>query len=316
MKNLVVFALGLSFLVGFKAQASAPAYADNVGFGMDGLWYDATVDQYGQSTNGQGFDVKYIKRTNGAQEVVLYWYTYDSSGTRHVWLIGQGNLIGNAAQLNLMRVTGGKFNTKTPPVTLTTVGTMTFTLVDCNNANVSWAFNQSFEGISGAGYLNLSRISPLLSVNGYDLCSTPLSFFDSSGGDAEYNQLLSQYNTLLSNYNSLNSDYNYLYSEYNSLLSDYNSIYSDYSSLLSDYNYLYSDYNDLYSDYQSLSWDYDDLLADYNDLYNECYGGGWAQSKAAKKARVAAKASKAKIAKKTYSVKTKRAAIVFRKPAK
>jgi len=211
------------------AQDSNYASLDNVAYGMLGPWYNP-------ATSGQGFDVEFYSETNGRSDAVIFWYTFDPTGTHKVWFAASGPIVKNSAHTQIFEASEYQpFNQ--PPAAGSenkSIGTMDFELVDCSHAHISWRFDHTLANGLGAtndGETDLRRVTPVISVLGQDLCSTPLTSFASSDADS--------------------ATIDQLEAEISSLQADVNSAYSEgYSSGYSDgYNDGYSDgYNQGYSD--------------------------------------------------------------------
>lgn len=141
---------------------TAQATVKSAGWGLDGLWFNPGIDS-------QGFDIKYIQRADGKEELFVSWFTYDIGGTKHAWIVAQGDLFDGSATMTATETYGGQFNNATV-AGRADVGTITVQLVDCNNALVSWAINAPHLKISNVGSSSLIRLSPLAQNNGRTLC--------------------------------------------------------------------------------------------------------------------------------------------------
>ncbi len=95
---------------------------------LTGLWFDP-------AQGGQGFSFTFAQDGR----VAATWYVYN--GGRQIWLIGTGNLVGNTAVLSTVITSGAMFPPafQTSQVQLTTWGTLTLTVQDCDRIGVAWA---------------------------------------------------------------------------------------------------------------------------------------------------------------------------------
>src|SRR3569623_3589415 len=175
----------------------------NVPYAMAVSWCDP-------ATSGQGFDLQVFPNADGGKLAILYWYTFDRAAAQKVWLLASGPIVGNAAHMQLFESTPYQpFDRPAPAGTQGhAVGMLDFQLQDCSGAHVAWHFDQTLRSglnASDDGEASLTRLTPVTSVLGADLCSTPLPAFapsDDPGG-----QCAADYASLLADYHSLNSDY-------------------------------------------------------------------------------------------------------------
>ncbi len=112
---------------------------------LNGSWFD-------QATPGQGINLEVLESRD---EALVYWYTYDSAGNQQ-WMIGQGPIIDDVAQLGLLTAQGGRLNRPDPP-TLSAWGTATLRFDSC----LAGQFDYASEGGDESGTINLSRLTGL-----------------------------------------------------------------------------------------------------------------------------------------------------------
>lgn len=115
---------------------------------MEGTWYDPARD-------GEGFYLE--PRRDGG--VVVTWYTYPAAGTagEQLWLVGEGRLQGNGLEVELLRVSGGRFAGQFDPANVVREpwGRATFVFEDDAHATVRYAG----PAIYGSATRNLTRLS-------------------------------------------------------------------------------------------------------------------------------------------------------------
>ncbi len=112
---------------------------------LSGTWFNA-------DTAGQGWLVD-VFDLNGTLTAFVAWFTYDIneppadetagfSSSQHRWLTAFGPVEGNTANLTLSFDAGGVFNDPraTNPVE---VGSLTINFSDCDNATISWDFDNA-----------------------------------------------------------------------------------------------------------------------------------------------------------------------------
>jgi hypothetical protein len=243
------------------------AAADNVPYGMLGSWFDP-------STSGQGFDVTFSPGTDRGSTAIVYWYTFDPAGSQKVWLVALGAIAGNVARLQIAEPTRYPGFAQPPPqgTQNEAVGSIQFTLVDCSHAHIAWHFDRTLTnglGASNDGQADLQRLTPVVSVLGRDLCSTPLSAFglpDSGGGEA-LDQCVANYNGLLAQFQSLNSDYGQCIEAVAGDEGTIDDLENKVASLQADVD---SAYDDGYDAGRSDGYDYG-----YDDGYGEGYSAGY-----------------------------------------
>jgi hypothetical protein len=243
------------------------ASADNVPYGMLGSWFDP-------STSGQGFDVTFSPGVEHGNSAIVYWYTFDPAGRQKVWFLALGPIAGNVAHLQIAEPTRYQGFSQPPPqgTQNEAVGSIEFTLVDCSHAHIAWHFDRTLTNGLGAGndgQMDLQRLTPIVSVLGRDLCSTPLSAFGlpDSGGSEALNQCVANYNGLLAQFQSLNSDYGQCIDTIAGDEGTIDDLENQVASLQADVD---SAYDDGYDAGRSDGYD-----TGYDSGYNEGYGEGY-----------------------------------------
>ena len=136
------------------ANASTPD-ACTVGTGVkrSGPWFNA-------DEAGHGWFIEHLDGASDAapDRINAYWYVYREQTP--VWLIGQGDLVGSRAELDVLITNGADF----PPdfnaenVNLTPWGTLTFEFTSETTGTASWS--SLVEGF-GAGTLAMQQIAPI-----------------------------------------------------------------------------------------------------------------------------------------------------------
>jgi hypothetical protein len=247
------------------------AGAENVPYGMLGSWFDP-------STAGQGFDVTFSPGDGHGNTAIVYWYTFDPAGTQKVWFLALGPIAGNVAHLQIAEPTRYQGFSQPPPqgTQNEAVGSIEFTLVDCSHAHIAWHFDRTLTNGLGAGndgQMDLQRLTPVVSVLGKDLCSTPLSAFGlpDSGGSEALDQCVANYNGLLAQFQSLNSDYGQCIDTIAGDAGTIDDLENQVASLQADVD---SAYDDGYDAGRSDGYDtgYD---TGYDNGYDEGYGEGY-----------------------------------------
>ncbi|MCB1553207.1 MAG: hypothetical protein KDJ14_05315 [Xanthomonadales bacterium] len=141
-----LLALGAAICV-MPCSAQLPA-ADPVGLRGDigGLWYDP-------DNSGQGLHLDVL---DGGR-VTLSWYTFDAEG-RPLWLIGLGEVDGDAADLALSQASGGRFPTLADDgdVAIESVGTARIVFSGCDTAELDFS---SSTGELPDGVIGLHRLT-------------------------------------------------------------------------------------------------------------------------------------------------------------
>lgn len=259
-----------------RVEAAGPAYAslDNVPYGMLGSWFDP-------ATSGQGFDLQTYPDAVHGNAAVLYWYTFDPAGNQKVWLLALGTIAGNTAHLQITEPSQYQdFDRPAPPGTqYDAVGAIDFELVDCSHAHVTWRFERTLASGLGAandGQADLQRLTPVVSVLGKDLCSTPLSAFGMSGSGADaLEQCVASYTGLLGQFQHLDDNYGRCI---DTVAADENAI----DDLEREVAGLHADidgaYDDGYDAGESRGYDEgygDGYSAGYDEGYNDGYGDGY-----------------------------------------
>jgi hypothetical protein len=249
MKGLFacVGTFALILLVSFQLQAQVPAAPENIGYGFGGSWYNPDTDAQGNTLSGQGFNIEFIQsrdsQGNTVKQVGVYWYTFNKAGTEKTWLIAVGPLVGNTVTADLLESEQYmRFNRPQPSTPQRVVGRLTAQLIDCNTINLTWTFNQTIPrngiGPADSGSQVIRRLTPIVNIAGFDLCSTPLEVIVGENGDydelyADYLALDRLYDTLVGEYNDLADDYDDLFAAYNTCQDDLEDYY-DYIVTLED----------------------------------------------------------------------------------
>lgn len=119
-----------------------------INYGHSGAWFNP-------DTAGQGLLVEVLPDSN---QVFVAWFTFETAGSKlgapeQRWLTGQGEIIGDTANLMLSVTAGGVFDDPTA-VTTTPVGSAMMTLPDC----VSGRFDYQLDSDGLAGGFDLQRI--------------------------------------------------------------------------------------------------------------------------------------------------------------
>ncbi len=112
-----------------------------------GLWYNA-------EQNGHGLSVDVLPNN----QMVIYWYTYDSQGNQ-IWLVGAGSYVDNTATLTVSITRNAQFppNYNQDDVEIIPWGTFEFIVTGCNSAEFNWVPNSDL-GYT-AGSLSMIRLA-------------------------------------------------------------------------------------------------------------------------------------------------------------
>jgi hypothetical protein len=115
-----------------------------INFATSGAWFNP-------ATSGQGF---FVEAYPAAKVFTLAWFTWINDGDPD-WFVATGLYAGSRAEVDVFRVSGGRFNDPTP-VTDSVIGTASFTLVDCEHATFEFALSNPVR----SGSIALQRILP------------------------------------------------------------------------------------------------------------------------------------------------------------
>lgn len=119
--------------------------------GVTGTWFDPALA-------GQGFNIQVID----SQRLLIYYYGYTADGQR-LWLIGDymGSVTANTPlQITMLEATGTNFGNFDPDaVQISTWGTATLTILDCNQATIS------LNGGDGSQSLNLQKLADVTGLD-------------------------------------------------------------------------------------------------------------------------------------------------------
>lgn len=118
-----------------------------------GAWFNAARD-------GEGFITEFIDEN----ELLAYWFTYDTDGSQ-MWTLGIGEVDENLnAEMTMMRSSGGKFGDEFDPtnVVLQDWGSLTFQfeMDGCNDGSYTWFAPAPYD----SGAFSLSRLTHLKST--------------------------------------------------------------------------------------------------------------------------------------------------------
>ena len=138
-------------------RLAGPSAADgasgtgSIGACHTGTWFNAGAGGYGLQVEVLG--------SGASRELLLILYTYLDGRPR--WLIGQGPITGDRANLAVVTTNGGSFPPNASPANVVTQdwGTLTFRAVDANHARIDW--NSTLPGFT-AGGVDLTRLSSTL----------------------------------------------------------------------------------------------------------------------------------------------------------
>lgn len=135
--HLVIFILFFFVMTNLQAQVITSDFS--------GSWFN-------EATNGQGFQLQVVDD----QTVLAFWYTYDDTGNP-IWAFGVGSIEGNQVSVEMSTAAGPTFSDYNPEdVLFTPFGTVTFTFVDCNAADVAW---QTSLAAFGSGSMPIIRLT-------------------------------------------------------------------------------------------------------------------------------------------------------------
>lgn len=116
----------------------------SIGPGMTGTWYDT-------AQSGHGLFVEILPG-----DVMLFsWFTFAPDGNQ-AWIIGSGNIVGNRAEIDVVRPVGGRFIPGFDPsqVARTPWGSVRIEFNDCQNGRIDFV-SPSF----GSGSMRLQRLT-------------------------------------------------------------------------------------------------------------------------------------------------------------
>lgn len=115
--------------------------------GISGTWSDP-------NRPGQGFVLDVVPAINS---LIVGWFTWSATEAgRHDWFSAIGPITTNTATVNLQRSTGGLFNSATPAVVTTSIGSATFRFSNCENGTVTFQRND----INQSGTIAIRRVAP------------------------------------------------------------------------------------------------------------------------------------------------------------
>ncbi|MGQ0799815.1 MAG: cupredoxin domain-containing protein [Pseudomarimonas sp.] len=117
--------------------------------GINGTWFDP-------NRPGQGFVLDVVPTINS---LIVGWFTWSATEAgRHDWISAIGPIAANgeSATVDLQRSTGGLFNSATPPVVTTSIGSATFRFSDCGNGTLTFQRND----INQSGTISIRRVAP------------------------------------------------------------------------------------------------------------------------------------------------------------
>jgi hypothetical protein len=156
-------------------STSRAAFLDLPNLGMTGAWYDPF-------TSGQGMFIDMVQRVQGADEVIIGWYTYDPTvapldyaNSRQHWYVIQGAITGVVNRLIIYETSNGVFGERPYNVINTPVGTVDLTFHSCFSASFAYTLTDS-DGNEHTDVIPLTRLSPAkYSSLGTDLCTLQTS---------------------------------------------------------------------------------------------------------------------------------------------
>ena len=128
--------------------------------GITGTWFDS-------KNPGHGFSVQVLSSPNGGPDLLnIVWDVYDRGG-RQLYLLGTGTINGTSATVPVVATNNGGF----PPassanINIVPIGNLTFNFTSCNQATVTYAFNEP--NLPASGQVSLDRLT---SISGLS-CST------------------------------------------------------------------------------------------------------------------------------------------------
>jgi plastocyanin len=118
-----------------------------IGAQFDGVWREPGID-------GQGF---YLHAMPSTATLVAGWFTWaDSPDAAPEWLTAVGPILGDRAELDLLRSRGGRFDASTA-VTTESVGSATLRFFDCTTATLQYTRDDLFR----SGLIDLRRLTPV-----------------------------------------------------------------------------------------------------------------------------------------------------------
>jgi len=136
---------GIGMAGRITVAGTAPSIPINAG--VSGTWFDP-------SRPGQGFVLDVVPAINS---LIVGWFTWSATEAgRHDWISAIGPITTGSATVDLQRSTGGLFNSATPPVVTTSVGSATFRFSNCENGTVT--FQRS--DINASGTIAIRRVTP------------------------------------------------------------------------------------------------------------------------------------------------------------
>ena len=145
-KVLRPMAAGAALLVASHASAF------NVTSAISGWWEQPNEQSH-------GLIISTSKLPDGSNTGVIFWAHYDAEG-QATWLLGQGDLVGDAIEADLYQVSGVNFmqpaGSIEDPETL--VGSLTIRLSDCNRGEA--VFETTLDDV-GSGEFAISRLTQL-----------------------------------------------------------------------------------------------------------------------------------------------------------
>jgi len=115
----------------FTSIATAEHGTSGINHCHSGSWFNADQD-------GHGFMAEVIPSGDGLN-MLIAWYTYFEG--RQYWILGNGPVTGNTAEMTVFSGSGTSFPTDfdSNAVQFTEWGTLRFTLLDDNNAVIGWS---------------------------------------------------------------------------------------------------------------------------------------------------------------------------------
>lgn len=143
--------------------------------GLTGIWYNP-------ATSGQGLQLSVFPDASGAGQGKLFggWFTFDDVGHQR-WVTLQGDLStphGGTFILGIYSSTDGRFGDSTPAATAPD-GSATLTFYDCNNAALTYTYNDGRTGTF-----------PYLRLGNATGCSTAMPAQAPTPLPANYNDVL------------------------------------------------------------------------------------------------------------------------------
>ena len=116
--------------------------------GFSGSWYNPNED-------GQGFLLEILPD----RRLTAYWFTYDVSGGKQRWIVGEGPILGDSAVVDAIMTRGGTFGPRFDPAAVERQpwGTLTFSFANCTQGSVDYAAGNNF----GSGSVQIERLTAL-----------------------------------------------------------------------------------------------------------------------------------------------------------